>query len=126
VVVGAGINVSQAEDELPVPGATSLLLAGSATTDRDTVLRAYLRALAVRRRAWSDAGGDPRASGIGAAYREACSTLGQQVRVTLPSGAPVEGVAEEVDGDGRLVVRNRDGRLQALAAGDVVHVRPAP
>jgi BirA family biotin operon repressor/biotin-[acetyl-CoA-carboxylase] ligase len=34
-------------------------------------------------------------------------------------------VAEEVDDDGRLVLRDPDGRHHALAAGDVVHVRPA-
>ena len=70
--------------ELPVPTATSLRLAGAATLDRDTVLRACLRAVAVRYRQWVDAGGDPRAAGVGAAYREACLTLGQEVEVRLP------------------------------------------
>jgi BirA family biotin operon repressor/biotin-[acetyl-CoA-carboxylase] ligase len=36
----------------------------------------------------------------------------------------VRGVAEEVDDEGRLVVRTPSGP-RALAAGDVVHVRPA-
>ena len=124
VVLGAGINVSQQRSELPVPTATSLLLAGSATTDRDTVLRAYLRALADRYRAWRAASGDPRASGIGAAYREACVTIGRQVAVHLPSGEPLTGCAEGVDDDGRLLLSGADGRPRALAAGDVVHVRP--
>ena len=125
-VVGLGLNVDQGRDELPVPTATSLRLAGSATLDRDTVLRACLRALAVRYRRWADAGGDPRASGIGAAYREACLTLGQEVEVQLPGRDPVRGVADGVDDDGRLVVTSPAG-TQALAAGDVVHVRaPRP
>ncbi len=122
-VVGVGINVTQTQDELPVATATSLLLAGSATTDRDTILRAYLRALDTRFRAWSAALGDPRRSGIGAAYREACSTLGLEVCVQRPSEPPVTGTAQEVDDDGRLVVLAPDGTLHALAAGDVVHVR---
>jgi BirA family transcriptional regulator, biotin operon repressor / biotin---[acetyl-CoA-carboxylase] ligase len=123
-VLGFGLNVDQERDELPVPGATSLRLAGSATLDRDTVLRACLRAVAARYRRWVEAGGDPRGSGIGAAYREACLSLGLEVEVQLPGSEPVRGVAQEVDDAGRLVVETGAGR-RALAAGDVVHVRPA-
>jgi BirA family transcriptional regulator, biotin operon repressor / biotin---[acetyl-CoA-carboxylase] ligase len=122
-VVGFGLNVDQAREELPVPTATSLRLAGSATLDRDTVLRACLRAVAVRYRRWVDAAGDPRAAGVGAAYREACLTLGRVVEVHLPGSDPVRGVAEEVDDEGRLVVATEGGERRALAAGDVVHVR---
>ncbi|HET9655050.1 MAG TPA: biotin--[acetyl-CoA-carboxylase] ligase [Kineosporiaceae bacterium] len=124
VVVGAGINVNQAAAELPVPTATSLLLAGSSTVDRDTVLRAYLRALSDRYRSWRGAGGDPRGSGLAAAYREACVTVGRQVAVQLPVGPALTGRAEGIDDDGRLLVAGPDGTVRALAAGDVVHVRP--
>jgi len=123
-VVGIGINVSQDVAELPVPTATSLHLAGAATTDRDTLLRAVLRQLAADLRTWEEAGGAPRASGIGAAYREACSTIGRRVEVHLPGRAPLTGAAEGVDDEGRLLVRDDAGRDHALAAGDVVHVRP--
>ena len=44
VVLGVGLNVSTRSDELPHDQATSLLLAGASTTDRDTVLRAVRRA----------------------------------------------------------------------------------
>lgn len=125
VVLGIGLNVSQDADELPVPTATSLRLVGAATTDRDTVLRAVLRALSDRYRRWCDAAGDPRASGVAAAYRERCHTLGQRVRVQLPGGEAVEGQADGVDDDGRLLVRDDGGHEHALVAGDVVHVRPA-
>jgi BirA family biotin operon repressor/biotin-[acetyl-CoA-carboxylase] ligase len=123
VVLGVGLNVSQDQGELPVDTATSLRLAGAATLDRDTILRAYLRALAVRYRAWTDALGDPRGSGVGPAYRDACATLGTLVEVHLPSGETVRGAAQEVDDDGRLVVLDGD-TPRALAAGDVIHVRP--
>ena len=52
-----------------------------------------------------------------AGYRALCSTLGCTVRVDLPSGS-VEGIAEAVDDDGRLVVSG-----VAYGAGDVVHLR---
>jgi BirA family transcriptional regulator, biotin operon repressor / biotin---[acetyl-CoA-carboxylase] ligase len=131
VVLGFGINVSQDDDELPVPTATSLKLAGSAVTDRDTVLRAVLRALADRYQDFVAAAGDPThpTSGLAAVYRERCSTIGRQVRAELPDGTALLGLADGVDDDGRLLVREQpDGpgsRVHALSAGDVVHIRPA-
>ncbi len=125
VVVGIGLNVSQSPDELPVPTATSLAIAGSATTDRDTVLRAVLRGVAARYDAWAQAAGDPRRSSVGAAYRERCATIGQQVRVELPGAEALVGEAEGVDDDGCLLVRPSTGDVRALAVGDVVHVRRA-
>jgi BirA family transcriptional regulator, biotin operon repressor / biotin---[acetyl-CoA-carboxylase] ligase len=124
VIVGAGLNVSQQSDELPVPTATSLRLAGSATLDRDTVLRAYLRAFSVRYAGWRAVAGDPRASGAAAGYRAACGTIGQRVRVLRPGADDLVGLADGVDDDGRLLLlADGSGAPQPLAAGDVVHVR---
>ncbi|WP_460445686.1 biotin--[acetyl-CoA-carboxylase] ligase [Angustibacter aerolatus] len=126
VVVGIGLNVSQRADELPVDTAVSLAGAGASSTDRDPLLRALLRDLATRYERWDDAAGDPRASGLAAAYRERCATLGLDVAVDLPGGDRLEGVAQEVDDDGRLVVAPALGGAPVpLAAGDVVHVRPS-
>jgi BirA family transcriptional regulator, biotin operon repressor / biotin---[acetyl-CoA-carboxylase] ligase len=110
-VLGIGLNVTTRADELPVPTATSLALAGARTTDRDTLLRAVLRALRV---VLADVEGGR------AAYRERCTSIGARVRVELPDGSAVEGRAEAVDDDGRLVV---DGH--PYGAGDVVHLRTA-
>ena len=110
-VLGVGLNVTTRAEELPWQGATSLALAGAATTDRDTVLRALLRAL---RGVLDDV------DAAQEAYRGRCSTLGRRVRVEMPDGTAVEGTAEAVDEGGRLVV---DGT--AYGAGDVVHLRPA-
>lgn len=129
VVVGAGVNVDQDAAELPPavgdgPPPVSLRLAGAATTDRDTLLRAYLRELARGYAAFEAAGGDAEAAGLAARVREACATLGRDVRVDRPGGlAPLTGRAQEVDASGRLVVRDATGTRHAVAAGDVVHVR---
>jgi BirA family transcriptional regulator, biotin operon repressor / biotin---[acetyl-CoA-carboxylase] ligase len=109
-VVGIGLNVTTREDELPGPGATSMRLEEAATTDRDTVLRAVLRAL---RDALAD-----RDTAIGE-YRAHCATVGRRVRIDLPGGTTVTGTAEAVDDGGQLVV---DGVPRA--AGDVVHATP--
>ncbi|MEU3609541.1 biotin--[acetyl-CoA-carboxylase] ligase [Streptomyces sp. NPDC035033] len=123
VVVGLGVNVSLREDELPVPAAGSLLLAGAVSTDRDTLLRAVLRSLADWYGAWTRAGGDPEASGIQAAYAAGCATLGRRVRADLPGERMLEGEAVALDGDGRLVVATEGGGTEAVGAGDIVHLR---
>jgi BirA family biotin operon repressor/biotin-[acetyl-CoA-carboxylase] ligase len=125
VVIGTGINVSQTRTELPVSQATSLKLAGAANIDRDTLLRAYLRELSTGYRAWQDADGDPRRSGLGAAYREACATIGRSVELHLPGREPLLGRCDGIDDDGRLLLLDGSGVVHAYAAGDVVHVRPA-
>lgn len=53
-----------------------------------------------------------------------CTTLGQRVRVMLPGGRVLTGAAIDLDRAGRLVVkRESDGGVQAVAAGDVTHLR---
>ncbi|MFF4868136.1 biotin--[acetyl-CoA-carboxylase] ligase [Streptomyces sp. NPDC000961] len=123
VVVGLGLNVTLREDELPVPGAGSLLLADAVSTDRDTLLRAVLRSLAQWYGEWTRAGGDPGASGLQEAYAAGCATLGRRVRAELPGERTLEGEAIALDGDGRLVVATEGGGTEAVGAGDIVHVR---
>ncbi|GAA2130889.1 biotin--[acetyl-CoA-carboxylase] ligase [Kitasatospora kazusensis] len=124
VIAGLGVNVSLREAELPVPTAGSLVLAGAAVTDRETLLRALLRSFAELYGEWVAAAGDPHASGLLPAYAARCTTLGRPVRVLLPGDRELTGEAVAVDGDGRLVVRTPDGTRHPVAAGDVVHVRP--
>ncbi len=124
VVAGIGLNVSLRADELPVPTATSLALAGAGTTDRSTLLRGVLREFAELYGEWTAAAGDPHASGLLPAYTARCTTLNRPVRVQLPGERELLGEAVAVDGDGRLVVRTPDGARHPVAAGDVVHVRP--
>jgi len=121
VVVGVGLNVSTTAPELP-EGATSLLLAGATSLDREALLVGYLHALGARYRRWSEALGDPVGSGLARDYVGWSATVGTAVAVTLPDGTVLEGVAEAVDWDGRLVVATPAGRVE-LASGDVRHVR---
>lgn len=120
-VVGIGLNVSTTEAELPVPTATSLAIENGEAPDRTELLRGLLATFAHEYAAWSEAGGNPEA-GLRAAYREACATLGTEVRVDLPSGAQLTGRASDVDESGRLVVVTASG-TETVGAGDVVHVR---
>ncbi|MEU9332277.1 biotin--[acetyl-CoA-carboxylase] ligase [Streptomyces sp. NPDC048290] len=124
VVIGAGINVSLRADELPVPTAASLALAGAAVTDRDPLLRAVLRSLEEWYRRWLAAGGDPVASGLQETYAAGCATLGRTVRAELPGDRSITGEAVALDGDGRLVIATAEGVQEPVGAGDVVHLRP--
>ncbi|HET6561401.1 MAG TPA: biotin--[acetyl-CoA-carboxylase] ligase [Marmoricola sp.] len=121
-VLGIGLNVSTRPEELPVPTATSLALAGCPGLDRTALLVSLLAALGRRYDAWNRSAGDP-ARGVLDDYRRHCVTIGQPVRIHLPSGAILQGVAVEVDAAGALVVES-GGRRVTVSAGDVVHVRP--
>jgi BirA family biotin operon repressor/biotin-[acetyl-CoA-carboxylase] ligase len=123
VVIGIGLNVSLRAEELPVPTAASLVLAGAQGTDRDPLLRAVLRSIGDWYGAWRAVGGDPGASRLQQTYAAGCATLGRQVRAELPGGRELSGTAVAVDGDGRLVIAGPDGE-EAVGAGDVVHLRP--
>jgi len=124
VVVGIGLNVTLRAGELPSDRpATSLQLAGATMTDRDPLLRALLRGLATWYDRWRLTGGDAEVTGLAAAYRQHCATIGRSVRVRLPSGEELVGEAADVDADGQLVVRTAEGHTQSVAAGDVLHVR---
>jgi BirA family biotin operon repressor/biotin-[acetyl-CoA-carboxylase] ligase len=125
VVIGVGLNVTLRADELPVPTAGSLALAGAAGTDRDPLLRAMLRSLEEWYGRWRAADGDPAACGLQETYAAGCATLGRVVRAELPGDRSVVGEAVAVDGDGRLVLATGQGVREPVGAGDIVHLRPA-
>ncbi|MGW4092138.1 biotin--[acetyl-CoA-carboxylase] ligase [Nocardia sp. NPDC004750] len=116
VVVGLGLNVSLTEEELPVPHATSLTIAGARQPDRTVLVRSLLTEFARRFTAWRDA--DWATDELAAAYRERCATIGTEVRAELPGGRQLTGIAEGVDDYGRLLIGG-----EAVSAGDVTHLR---
>ena len=122
VIVGAGVNTAMTVDELPVVTATSFAALGF-EADEDRLLADYLTVLG-RVLAELVATGDARASGLHAAVSARCSTLGADVRVSLPGDRVLDGTATAIDAEGRLVVAS-EGVDHAISAGDVVHVRPA-
>jgi BirA family transcriptional regulator, biotin operon repressor / biotin---[acetyl-CoA-carboxylase] ligase len=124
-IVGVGLNVGLRAAELPVPAATSLAIEGAAVTDREMLLRAVLREFAHWYTAWRAADGDPDRSGVRDAYKAVCATVGQEVRVELPGGRVLSGVAVDIEDRGRLLVRTAEGGEEAVSVGDVIHVRGA-
>ncbi|QTX05296.1 biotin--[acetyl-CoA-carboxylase] ligase [Agromyces archimandritae] len=124
VVVGAGLNLTLDEHDLPTLTSTSLLLATGVAPDADAVLADYLRGFRALVARLAEAGGDAIGSGLAADVVERCGTIGGGVRVELPDGTTLEGMAEGLDESGRILVRTRENdALQAVAAGDVTHLR---
>jgi BirA family biotin operon repressor/biotin-[acetyl-CoA-carboxylase] ligase len=128
VVVGIGVNVSTGPAEFPPPGpgalpATSLLLEHARSLDRTRLLAGILAGLERSYLTWSQFLGDPERSGLRAEYTRWCATLGRRVRVELPGGRALDGLAAGVDADGRLLVSVPPDADLPVAAGDIVHLR---
>ncbi|HEU0182157.1 MAG TPA: biotin--[acetyl-CoA-carboxylase] ligase [Agromyces mariniharenae] len=123
VVVGAGLNLTLDEHDLPTLTSTSLLLVTGVHPDADRVLADYLGTFLSLMRAFAEHGAEAAASGVADRVSSLCGTLGAEVRVELPGGRELLGVAERLEPDGRLLVRDRNGEAQAVAAGDVTHLR---
>ena len=129
VILGVGVNIGQAAEELPVPWAGSLRTLGAVGTGSgpdpedavEIVLTAIGHHLARLVGQWEEVGGNVDASGgaLGRRLREALTTLGKQVSVQAPDGE-VGGLA--VDVTPALVLRTQAGDTE-VRAGDVTLVR---
>jgi len=122
LVVGLGLNVTLAPDELPDPTATSLLMLGSSVKDRNMLLSNILRHLGAQVDRWRSARGADAA--LVADYLRLSLTLGTQVRATVPGGRQIVGVAHGIDESGRLCIDTGEA-LVTISAGDITHLRPA-
>jgi BirA family transcriptional regulator, biotin operon repressor / biotin---[acetyl-CoA-carboxylase] ligase len=119
LLVGVGCNldwrgVERPDDEI---GWTSVAEQTGTPVDRGDVLADLLRGLAIWLRSVPT---DPLRLLL--AYRDACATIGREVRVSFPDGEQLTGRAVDLDRDGRLVVETVQGPL-AVNAGDVHHLR---
>lgn len=111
-VLGIGLNVNIPPEQLPTAGATSLLAAGGERTPRLPLLATLLERL---ERWYEGAEGEESPQ---PAWNSRLITLGRRIRV---SGGPetVKGTAQGTDEWGRLLVRDDEGRVHAVPAGDV-------
>jgi len=113
LIVGMGVNVNQrfeADDPL-AETATSLYTHTGHSYDRATVLVRIVQAL----NRWYARLGE---EALVEAWRARCSTLGRRIRVETPGGT-LEGVAEEIDAQGALWLRDDKGERHRLTASEV-------
>ncbi len=115
VITGIGLNVNLDPAELPaglLMEATSLSQALGRSVARLPLLWALLRQVELRYTELG-AGHSPHDEWV-----RRLGTLGRPVAVNTGS-VVLEGVAEGVDSDGALLVRQADGQLHTVVAGDV-------
>lgn len=120
VVIGVGLNVTQAPEEVDGPNATSLLDLGVAAPDRAELVRALLRELGARIIGWRAARGADWS--LAADYRARSLTIGARVRAELPGGRQIVGTASGIDDQGRLCLET-GAETVLVSAADVVHLR---
>ncbi len=114
IVVGIGINVVAAPSQARYP-TTSLHAAGAATTlDAAGVLEVLAAAFAEWVARWEAAGFQP----LREAWLARAKGLGQMIEARLPE-ATLRGRFEDLDRDGTLLLRQADGGLRRVTAGDV-------
>lgn len=116
VIIGAGLNLKQEQNELPIANATSLALEGL-NVELPEALHAYLAEFVPLYRAFDEAT-------LRDQVREVCVTLGQEVRAIMPGDTEVIGKAIDIDATGRLLINvPGENTLYAVGAGDIVHLR---
>ena len=129
VVIGAGINIFQKREDLPIATATSLALEaterGSSTEfSNDKILAAYLGELRALYSRFIEARGDAVASGLRAEVAERCGSIGRRVRAVMPGDQEIAGSGVGLDEFGRILLQPDGAReLFAVSAGDIVHLR---
>ncbi|WP_419839979.1 biotin--[acetyl-CoA-carboxylase] ligase [Candidatus Poriferisodalis sp.] len=144
LVVGMGLNTGWPEVPPDLEGiATSLNLEAGAPVDRTALARRVLEGLEARYellcRADHGLGGGSGAAAVLDEARRNSATLGRRVRISFDAtingpatdgpatdGHSLEGLASDLDAEGRLLVADDGGTIHTVAVGDVVHLRSAP
>jgi BirA family biotin operon repressor/biotin-[acetyl-CoA-carboxylase] ligase len=121
VVLGMGINLNARREDFPPElrdEATSVLLERGQAAPRALFTAALLLSL----EQWLEVHAEQGFDAIRDAWRSRSVTLGRQVRVRM-GDRDVDGVAEELDASGALLVRTATG-VERVMTGDVVLLRP--
>ncbi len=121
VVLGVGVNLNARPEDFPPEmrgEATSVAIERGQPAPRALFAAALLKTL----EEWLDRHADAGFGPVRQAWRERSVTLGREVRVST-EGRDLEGVAEDIDEGGALLVR-AGRRLERVLAGDVKLVRP--
>lgn len=108
-ILGIGIDVNCRAEELPAEIATSLLLETGRPHDRAALAAEVLAALDQLYRADFDE--------VIAEWARLSTTLGRQLVVTI-GARRIEGHAQALDGDGALLLRRDDGRIERIVGAD--------
>lgn len=113
IVIGIGVNVVAAPQNLPYPAVSiaELNVKTDATHIHEALAEHWVDVYAL----WNNG------AGIGdvlALWRQSAAGIGAPVAIST-HGEVLRGVFDSIDDTGRLIVKTDDGRLMPIAAGDV-------
>lgn len=115
IIVGVGINTNFKPEELPIKEATSLSLLREEKAEQETVLSMCLKELDSYYLKFRNNG----VVGIIEEARQFSSLWGKQIKIN----GLEEGAAVDFDNDGALIVRQDNGFLKHIYAGEVKCLR---
>lgn len=116
-VIGIGINLNSSADDLPgeIAGkATSVFIETGAALSRGRIIAAIMNEFEARYKKLQAIGVFPLVREL----RPLLSCLGREVVVT-DGASKVSGVAEDIDDDGRLVLRLPSGLRKTICSGEI-------
>lgn len=122
IVLGIGVDVNMGPGELPAdirPFATSLAAEAGRRINRTSLLQQLLRELEHWYRAFLKNDAD-----VLKEWESLNLTTGSRVGVS-GAGETLEGLAQAIDNEGRLIIRLDDGSMRTVAAGDVTILKGA-
>jgi BirA family biotin operon repressor/biotin-[acetyl-CoA-carboxylase] ligase len=118
LILGLGINVNLAGDEIPAelqPIATSLQEAAGSPIDRPALAAAVIQELDDDYARLTAGNFDA----IADEWEQQCATIGRNI-ILQRGDRSLAGRAEALDADGALLLRTRHGHLERITAGDVI------
>lgn len=117
IILGIGINVNQKPDEFPVEfraQATSLRIESHSRIDRADFLAEVLSQLEKNYRDMKQSG----FQNIIKKWKQSCPQIGKEVAI-VQDDDQYQGLFEDLDEEGCLLLRTRDGELKKIVAGDI-------
>ena len=120
LVLGIGVDVNMEQDSLPPdlrPLATTLAAEAGTKINRTELLREILRQLDYWYQAFLS-----NTAGVLREWEKLNMTIGNHITVS-GAGETLEGLAQGIDEEGRLIVLRDDGSTRHVAAGDVSIVK---
>lgn len=120
-VVGIGININLGSDDLPADlkgTATSSLIETGIFRQRAPLAAELLKELDLWYALYLAQGRGP----VLTAWRRMSDTLGRTVRAVLNDEA-LTGVADDIDDEGMLLIREENGTVRRVSAGDITILR---
>jgi BirA family biotin operon repressor/biotin-[acetyl-CoA-carboxylase] ligase len=120
IIAGLGININQDYEDFPIDLqeiATSLNIECGCKLSREEVIVSVLRFLEKNYLSAKSKGVDF----IFKKWISWCTTIGKKIRV-ITSEKYFEGIAETIKPEGKLIIRNNEGKMKEITPSDIIQV----